>query len=41
MIFFIRKKNPTKLLQVFLIGDVGTRKMYTLMCVIQTCYNIM
>ncbi len=39
-ILYKKNKNPTKLLQVFLTWDVGTTKTYTLMCIIQTFYNI-
>jgi predicted AAA+ superfamily ATPase len=36
MIFYTRKKNPTKSLHIFIIGVARTGKMYVLlMCIIQ------
>jgi hypothetical protein len=35
MIFYIRKKNPTKSLHNFLIGGAWIKKTYTLMCIKQ------
>ncbi len=42
MVFYTKKKtkNPTKPYYIFLIGNVGTRNVFTLSCIIQTYYDI-